>query len=1033
MRTHRIKPIVKAVSLALTAGTSLAVLPALAQERVEITGSRILKLDLQSSSPMVTVTANEIVGRQDVSLDTALNTLPQVNPAGTTTSNNPGNGGQSNVNLRGLGGNRNLVLLDGRRAMVSDSTQRVDLNTIPLALIDSVEIITGGAGAVYGADAVAGVVNVKLKRRFDGLSISAGHSDSAEFRDARETSLTLLGGKNFDGNRGNAVLYFDYAKRQQLIKSQRSFAAVATATTSFFPEGTYRPTGNAPTQAAVDALFSQASYRNPVAGSNPNNIVGGLLNYAAGDVPAGSALAFNNDGTLIYPGIFNSPRDVRNWRYPVDTGVNTRIFPDVYSYNFDAVNILQLPLQRYSIGMRADYSASDKLEIFARAMFTNYSSRTALAPTPVPTVQVRAPGTASPIQATSAFVTPGQTVANELIVPVTNPFIPADLAALLASRAGDSPALVGSGATEPFRMRWRTVGAGLREANYRNDVSQMLLGAKGELTPMWSWEAYGSYGRTAIANTQTGNIDTNRLLQALAAPDGGRSLCAGGVNPFGRQPLSASCSTFLSVDNTITNTFTQKIALGYLTGELGKLPGGPVSTVFGAELRDFSYNLNPGTASGPISGFNTQTPAGGTNQFRDLFAEVSLPLARKASWAQSLDLTLAARSSQSEFEDTVANLASDKQRSNTFAINLTYQPVSSLRVRGSVQRAVRAPNFTELFDGGGSAPQYFDPCSVTSAGRTGRTGLDAAQLRVLCRDVGTANGGAGLGSNVDTYVQTPGTQASVTLTGNTKLKPETGTSYTLGLVFAAPDDSALKGLTASIDYYNIRIKDAIESIDTNELIADCYNYYGRNPGYLAGYSSCAGITRGGDIVFVTQPLGDDFAGTNGGRYRTDGIDIGLGWRGNLGPGVFNANLNLTHLLTFKLRTDTFLPEQEFAGTIPYFGAGLGQAFPKTRAVLNLGYDFGAFEVSARYRYFTKMINRMEKLFPGEKFTGTPATGYLDLGFGYEFAKGMSVSVGVNNALDQEPRTYQPNVQSGTDPSTFDVIGRRYYVRANLQF
>ncbi len=1033
MRTHRIKPIVKAVSLALTAGASLAVLPALAQERVEITGSRILKLDLQSSSPMVTVTANEIVGRQDVSLDTALNTLPQVNPAGTTTSNNPGNGGQSNVNLRGLGSNRNLVLLDGRRAMVSQSNQTVDLNSIPLVLIDSVEIITGGAGAVYGADAVAGVVNVKLKRRFDGLAIAAGHSDSAEFRDARETSLSLLGGKNFDGNRGNAVLYFDYAKREQLIKSQRSFAAVATATTSFFPEGTYRPTGNAPTQAAVDALFSQNSYRCPLGA--PPSATCTLSPYTNGDVPNTSALAFNTDGTLIYPGIFNSPRDVRNWRYPIDTGVNTRLFPDVYSYNFDAVNILQLPLQRFATGMRADYSVSDKLEIFGRAMFTTYTSRTALAPTPVPTVQVRAPGQASPSQATSAFVSPGSTVANELIVPVTNPFIPADLAALLASRTGDSMALVGSGATEPFRMRWRTVGAGLREANYRNDVSQMLLGAKGELTPSWSWEAYGSYGRTAIANTQTGNIDTNRLLQALAAPDGGRSLCTNGVNPFGRQPLSASCAAFLSVDNTLTTIFTQKIVQGFTTGEIGKLPGGPIATVIGAELRDFDYSFNPGSAAGPISGFNVQNRAAGQNKFTDVFAEMSLPLARKAAWAQSLDLTLAARSSQSEFEDIVDQLVSEKQRSNTFAVNLTYQPISSLRVRGSVQRAVRAPNFGELFDGGGSAPQYYDPCSVTSAGRRGLTAVDPAQLRALCETVGAANGGAGLGAAVDTYVQTPGTQASITTGGNRALKPETGTSMTLGLVFAAPDSSPLKGLTASIDYYSISIKDAIESPDTNELIADCYNYYGRNPGYSTIHPSCRGITRGGDILFVTDSTTSDgnFVGSNGGRYKTQGLDMGIGWRGNLGPGVFNANLNVTQLLNFKLRTANYLPEQDFAGTIPYFGAGLGQAFPKTRYTLNLGYDFGALDVNARYRYFSAMTNRMEKMFPGEKFTGTPATGYLDLGVGYEFAKGMSLSVGVNNALDQQPRTYQPNVQSGTDPSTFDVIGRRYYLRANLQF
>ena len=1023
-----------AALLALGGGLTLSSASVFAQaaERVVITGSRILKSDLQAASPTVTVSEAELIGRQDVTLDTVLNTLPQVNPAGTTTSNNPGNGGQSNIDLRGLGSNRNLILIDGRRAMVSASDQTVDLNTIPLALIDGLEVITGGAGAVYGADAVAGVINVKLKRRFQGLTLTAGSSNATEKRDAREDRFSIVAGNNFEGNTGNAAVYIDYSKRGGLIKGQRDFAKVATSTTSFFPEGTYRTGGNPPSLAAVDALYSQPSYRQPLPGFNQPT-TGGLVGFTSGDVPATSAHSFNTDGTLIYPGIFNSPRDVRNWRYPVDSGVNTNIFPDAYSYNFDAVNLLVLPLEKYSIGAKGDFTLPGGAEVFARISNTSYKSKTALAPSPVPTVRVAAVGRAAAGQAESSLVTPGSTLANELIVPVTNPFIPADLRTLLNSRTGDSAAVVGSGATEPFRMRWRTLGAGLRSANYDNSVTQGLFGAKGDLgSTGWSWEASASFGQTTIGNTQTGNIETNRLLATLAAPDGGASLCTGGVNPFGRQPLSASCAAYINVDNTVTTTLKQDIFQAFVSGDIAKLPAGSMSVVVGAEQRNFEYKLDPGTASGPISGFNVQSKASGDNKFTDIFAELQVPLLRRAPMAQSLDLSFAVRTSQSEFRDTEQGLTGDKQRSNTFALNMTWQPTSDVRARASLQRAARAPNFGELFDGGGSAPQYFDPCSATSVGRT--TSPNAAQLTALCAVVDAA--GVPLPA---TYVQTPGSQSSITVGGNTALKPEIGNSFTFGLVFAPSNQSVLRGLTASVDYYRIDIKDAIATPDVNEIIADCYNYYGRNPGYSATYSGCGGITRGGgDIAFVDDvnapaSAGGAFAGTNGGKVRTTGLDFALGWRGTVGPGQLSLGLNLTHLLSYKAKSASFLPEKEFAGTIPYFGAGLGQAFPKNKLVFSAGYDFGGVAVDTRYRYFTAMSNRMALNFPGEKFTGTAATGYLDLGASATVMKVLTLRLGVNNVLDQQARTYAPNVQSGTDPSSFDVIGRRLFLQATAKF
>ena len=678
-----------------------------------------------------------------------------------------------------------------------------------------------------------------------------------------------------------------------------------------------------------------------------------------------------------------------------------------------------------------NYRFGSGVEVFSGFSNTVYNSTTALAPTPVSTVTVASVQSATATQASSALVTPGLNVGTQLIVPATNPFIPADLRTLLNSRTGDDPRIVGAGANEPFLMRWRVVPTGLRTANYENNVTQYLAGAKGDLpVESWRWETHVSEGRTKIINQQGGNIDTNRLLATLAAADGGASLCAGGVNPFGRQTLSAACQTYLSVAGKLTTDFTQQIGQAFVAGDIGQFAGGPVSAVLGAEFRNFKYTLDPGSTSGPISGFSTQSPAAGNNQFRDFFGELSLPLARDLPLARAFDLHLAYRSSSSQSRDLVLALESPKTRSNAWAIDFSWDPIDTLRARGSAQQTVRAPNFGELFDGGSSAPQIFDPCSVTSVART--TGSNAARLALLCRDAGQAGG---LGSAIATHVQTPGTQATIDLEGNRNLKPETGTSYTLGFVWSPKAGSMFSGFRAAVDYYQITVKDAITVADTNEYIADCYNYYGNNASYNPNYASCAALFRANDILGVSDltTASGAFKTINGGVTKTNGIDTQVGWGSKVGPGKLDLLMQLNYLLAFKTQTVKIFPNNDFTGTIPYFGAGLGQAFPKIKATFSARYQWEDFSFDARARYIDKMKNRMELMFPGEPFGRVAATTYWDLGAGYTYAKFLTFRVGLQNALDQKPRTYRPNVQSGTDPSTYDVIGRRLLAQMNFKF
>jgi len=994
------------IAFAAVGGTAAAQekVPETEMDTVIVTGSRIQRPDYEATSPTVTVAAEQITAHSDITLDTYLNTLPQVNPAGTSTSNNPPNGGASNIDLRGLGSNRNLVLIDGRRPMVSDSLMRVDLNTIPQALVESIEVVTGGAGAVYGADAVAGATNIKLRRNFSGFDLSTSYSNSSEEWDAEEYQVSALLGGNFAEDRGNVALGFDFSSREGMIKQQRPFAAMATQTTSFLPEGLYNPGTNAPSQAAVDTVFSNYS-------------------VAAGAVPAtGVLIGFNMDGSLFSRGVFNNPLEAQNFRYPIDLSVNTNFYPDVYSYNFDAVNLLVLPLERRSFFGKLNYNLSPNVEVFTQLGWTDYSSANGLAPTPVSTVTVRAPGQATTGEATSALVVPGQSVIQQLIVPVTNPFIPDDFAALLASRTGDNAALVGSGATEPFMMRQRTLMAGLRESGFENSVVQYMLGARGDFAEKrWHWEVHASEGRTTIDNNQSGNIDTDRLLELLAAPDGGESQCAGGFNPFGRQPISNECLAFIGVSSTVTTKLQQNIIQGFVSGDTFTLPAGPVSVVAGVEFRKFKYDLDPGALSGAISGFVTQQVAAGNNEFKDFFLEAFFPI------VDTLDLNVGYRLSRSQFEDTIKEITSEASKDSSYKAELSWQAMESLRLRGSYQHAVRAPNFGELFDGSSSAPQFFDPCSADSGARNG---ADGARLRQLCVDMGLVA--------PDTFVQTPGLQLQLVTTGNIELEPETADTFTLGAVFISPWEGALSRLRGSIDYYNIAISDPILTPDPNLLIASCYNYYGTNSGYDPDNADCQSVFRGSaDIAGVGDPNDPNgfFPGVNGGKVETHGIDLQLDYGFEMGgAGTLDLNLLLNYLLGFELQERDDLPTLDYVGTVSYFGEGLGTSYPEMRANINANWHKGAFSASMRARWIAGMDNRASVQFRGESsFTGTDAITYFDFAFGWEFMKDSELRIGVNNAFNEEPPLYSPNVQSGTDPSLYDVIGRRVFGQVNFRF
>ena len=365
----------QAVRYAIAAAAASTALPVFAQEaatptpemeEVTVVGTRIVRKDYEATSPVVTVSEDTFKLSGEPQIETVLNQLPQLVPSITTTSNNPSNGGQANVDLRGLGTVRTLVLVDGARVTPSNVNGVVDLNTIPAALIESVEILTGGSSATYGSDAIAGVVNIKLKRSFNGIEIRAQQGMTGE-SDGESTVFDGVVGGNFADDRGNAVVSFSYDRRDAVLAGARDFGIYAKGPlltpsgSGTIPEGRVAWGTNAPTQAALNTVFAAygaaAGSVSPCACHRLSTPTVRCSRWVAADSRSRTSMA---------------TRTIR---------ATTRT---AYTYNFGPLNYLQLPLSRKQISGSARYDMVPEVaEIYTRLSFTTYNSDQQLAATPV--------------------------------------------------------------------------------------------------------------------------------------------------------------------------------------------------------------------------------------------------------------------------------------------------------------------------------------------------------------------------------------------------------------------------------------------------------------------------------------------------------------------------------------------------------------------------------------------------------------------------------------------------------------------------
>jgi iron complex outermembrane receptor protein len=1019
-----------------------------AQGDIVVTGTLIKNPNLTSSSPVAVIGQEEMQLRQSNVAEELLRDLPGAVPSIGSAVNN-GNGGASFADLRGLGNFRNLVLLDGQRITPSSVVGRTDLNNIPLALVDRVDTLTGGAATTYGADAVSGVINFITRRDFAGMELNAS-SQITERGDGNifRTDLTL--GANFDDGRGNAVLSIGYQQADPVYQGARKFSLNNYTSTSGGAGGS---------GTTVPARFS---------------VVGG-----------GFQQINPTTGALVTP---------------------------VVPFNFNPYNIFQTPFERYNIFGAAHYEVADGIEVYTRGMFSKNKVDTIIAPSGI--------------------------FSSVVVVPVSNPFLPAaaratfcanndfDLATAGVQTLTPAQCTAAAAALTPadpnFRAFTTTVGRrttelGPRQSTFQTTMFDYRAGVRLGITDTIDLDVSGAYGESQNEQNQTGYVLTSRirtavytssasscnlgasptvnnanpLLPPLAQP--GASPTAGTgcvpVNIFGGAgSISPAMIPYLTASAGTQQRASLAQARALLSGDLGaSAPWAedPIGFALGAEYRKYtgaqiadvlSQSAGElGGAGGAVLNFN------GAYDVKEVYGEVIAPLVQDRPFFNALTLEAGLRYSAYNV-DAPGN---PSYNTTTWKAAATWEPVDGLKFRGNYQRAVRAPNINELFSptAVGLTNLATDPCRgqrplVGSPGAAS----NAAALRAVCLLQGAP------ASSIGTIGNPTAAQAGGTFSGSLELRPETADSYTLGVVFQ-PD--FVPGLSITVDYYHIRIKDAISQPTPEDIVAGCFGDFNGSAITAASVNNLACQLFRRDPV-TGQLSGDPattgglvFPVSNSGRILTDGIDVGFNYRRDLGF----AKLNLSFQGNYTRRSifQATVPGSVVPPGFPGAGADLvpseprecvgfyspncgspGSAGPNSAAgSLQPKYSwnqrttltFGDIDVSLLWRHVSKM--RVEPdVFPhtyncasGEDppigsgalagqcldFSHIKSHDLFDLAFRFGVSENFDLTATVINLLDKEPPIVGSTIGStsfnsgNTYPSTYDALGRRFAIGARLKF
>ncbi|WP_290617907.1 MULTISPECIES: TonB-dependent receptor domain-containing protein [unclassified Arsukibacterium] len=952
-------------------------------EKIQITGSRIRSANAVSTSPISTIGELEIEQQQQPEIERIFRNMPASLPGDNSNVNN-GTGGAATVNLRGLGSNRNLVLMNGKRMVPYNTAGSVDTSSIPTALIDRIDIVTGGASAVYGSDAISGAINVVLKKNFEGVELDVSHSRTAE-ADAFVNNMALTLGGNFDDDRGNAVVSFSWLDRDSLLLGQRSLGNYGIATASGANYSNFLG-GVAPTPPT-----------DPLCGGSTENVV----------APGGGS------GTTIPTrvGVVGVPAVGGQFRDD-----NTLVLgPACSAFNFNPYNYYQTPAKRYSATAMAHYDITDEHTAYGTFNFTNTSVRQQVAPSGI--------------------------FGSTFWIPMANPFLSSQAQnAILTGANANIGALNGPG-LETWRdlnengvvdsadsllmsANRRTPELGARSTSFNTDQFQLVLGMEGFISDTWAYDVSIQHGETNRVNSNAGYTNVANIANALNAVSEtecqtGGSACVP-LNIFGGfGTITPEMAAYASATAFSTTEYQQRVFSAIIDGPfesvVSPLAESSLAMSFGYEYREEIANFNPdeclklAPASCLGGAGGNSLPVGGSFKVNEIFAEGKLPLVENTTMVDILELEFGYRHAN---YDTVGEVGSWK-------LGLAWRPADQLLLRVMKQQATRAPNVGELFapltSGLDNANQ--DPCSVANAGN-----IDATlQARCISTGMTAAQVGA-----VDDIVSG---QINVLSGSNPNALPdaETADTMTVGFVWT-PEFDLVKRAQLSVDYYDIDVNGYIGTNTPQEILDGCY--------VLGNASQCAQINRIGGGLTISGS-GVEAYTTNLSYLQTSGIEVAFNFGFDLdsyGSLDFSGNIN-KYLEVESLSS----PVSEVIDCNGYYGTNCDPQH-ELRATQRTTWNYEDLSVSVLWRYLGSIEREpAQQAATFEPFREISSYSYFDLYANYFITDGISVSFGVDNLLDKSAPVVGGEAAStayntgNTFPAYYDMLGRTYKASLSVKF
>ena len=980
---------------------------------IVVTGSRIRRPNLESTVPVTSIGGEELFQTGDISVGDTLNQLPSLHSTFSQSNSTRflGTAGLNLLDLRGLGSQRTLVLVNGRRHVGGDilnTATSVDINTIPTDLIQRVDVVTGGDSAVYGSDAIAGVVNFVLRQDYQGLMVR-GQGGISTYGDMGSYFGSLLWGTNFSEGRGNVTVNLEYARQDRARAEQRPnlrhtdiFVTVDTDPASATSDGT---PDNVFTRDARYGFFSN----------------GGDFETCCQTGPGGqqflSTFLFQPDGRLVQQTGTLLGQPFGGEFYIGGNGSTGR--------EGDLL-VLQPQLDRYSANLVAHFTVSDAFVPFVEATFSRTDSRGS---------------TSGPF-----FFSGGTTGSPRELFHTQNPFLNPQARQFLSDYYG-----VPTNVDHTFFMTRNVTDLGVRDEAARRDTYRIVGGIRGTFNDDWSYEVSANYGELDESTKILGNVDVQRFLLAIDAvrdPATGNIVCRSTINPaariayenagdpaaaqaalaadvaacvpanlFGEGNLSQAARDYINRDTVSHGKITQFVANAFVSGDSSQwfnLPGGPVGFALGAEYRrETNYFVQDPFIQSGLSFYNaipSFTPP--AFEVKEAFGEIRLPILRDVPFFNQLTLSGAAR---------VADYRGGTGTVYAYNGGVDWAPVRDLRFRANYSRAVRAPNLSDLYTplGQNFAPGFQDPCAADQIG-TG-TSFRAANCAA-----------AGIPTNYNfRYNQSLQLRSG----GNPDLGAETSDSITVGGVL---QPRFLPGFSASVDYYFIRVNNVITAPTAQSIVDACYDLEDRNNQFCTLFQRNTSATPGpfGEQQFRILEGSLQQTSLNYAKLQVRGIDAEIAYRHRFeGLGTFNTRFTYTH----NFQNDQFLDPTNPDSADQLL---LELSYPKDQFEWNVDLQTGPVQLHYKMRYISHMLtSAFEDYFSKN---GQPpqnpdvndieyyqAVFFHDFRIGIDAGRRYNFYIGVDNAFNRMPPLGLTGVGGGS--GIYGNRGRFFYAGIQARF